>query len=368
MRLKLTQERALQLRMQSQRLHPRTDAGVAQLVRDLGVQAQDLAAATLALRARSHGLIADDIRHALESEHSIVRTWAMRGTMHLVAAEDVGWLLGLLGPLFIAKSAWRYRQLGLDEEVRTAATGIIRRVLATSGPQTRAELAAALAAKGIPVEGQAIAHLVGHAALQGVICSGPRRGATSTYVLLEDWIPPGPALDTEQSVAELALRYIGAYGPATAGDLARWSGLPMAQALAGLHSIADRLEEVEVEGAPAWMLPHREAPPDAPVVRLLPSYDTYLLGYRSREPIVASAYASRVHLGGGQIKPTLLVDGRLAGVWRSARRRQRLTLTLEPFEPLDDHLLPAIRDEAHDVGRFLGTPAEFAMARPMSDS
>ena len=367
MRQELLPEQVLRLRMQSQRLHPRIDAavGVAGLVRHLGgIQAQDPSAATLAIRARSRGLVADDVRRAREDERSIVLTWAMRGTMHLVATEDVGWLLALLGPLFIAKNARRYRELGLDGEVRAEATATIHEALAARSPQTRPELAATLSARGIPVEGQAIAHLVRHAALEGVICFGPRRGATPTYVLLRDWVRPGPALETEHALAELALRYLGAFGPATVEDLASWSGLPMAQARAAMQIIADRLDEVEMAGAPAWMLPQRDAPPAERAVRLLPSYDTYLLGYRRRDLIVAESHASRVHPGGGQIKPTLVVDGRAVGVWRSIRRRGTVTIAVEPFEPLDADILPALEDETRDVGRFLGVGAELYVEPP----
>lgn len=352
----------------SQRLHPRVAAstGVARLVRDLGgVQAQDLGAATLAIRARSRGLVADDVRRAREEDRSIVLTWCMRGTLHLVAAEDVGWLLGLLGGLFIAKGRRRYAELGLTSEIRAAATDTIHQVLATRGPQTRGELAAALAAKGIPVAGQAIAHLVGHAALQGVICHGPRRGAAPTYVLLEEWLGPPAPYDPEWALSELARRYFGAYGPATAEDMARWSGLPVDQARAGLRAVSSELVEVELDGAPAWMPPHRESPPPDPTVRLLPSYDTYLLGYRSRDLIVAPAYASRIHPGGGQIKPAVVVDGRACGVWHSARRRGGLTITVEPFEPLEADILPALEDEARDVGRFLGVGVELDVKDPI---
>lgn len=363
MRQEISPEQVRRYRMLAQRLHPRADTGVAQLVRGLGgIQAQDRSAAMLAIRARSRGLVADDVRRAREVERSVVLTWAMRGTMHLVAAEDVGWLLALLGSLFIAKNQRRYRELGLDGEVRARATQIIREALAARNPQTRPELAAVLAAQGIPIEGQAIAHLVRHAALEGVICFGPQSGTTPTYVLLDDWVGLGPSLDVGHALRELARRYVGAYGPATADDLASWSGLRMAQAHAGMQSIANELVEVRVGGSPAWMLPQSKAPPAKRSVRLLPSYDTYMLGYRRRDLIVAAPHASRVHPGGGQIKPTLVVDGRVRGIWRASRRRGAMTIAVEPFEPLETDLLPALEDEAADVGRFLGVGVELDVA------
>jgi hypothetical protein len=359
---KLSSEQIRLLRLRSQRLHPeaaRSISGAAELVKVMGgLQAQELPSATLAVRPRSNHLVAEDVKKAREDDRSIVLTWCMRGTLHLVPAEDLGWLLPFFGPLFIRKSRRRYEQLGLDPKTRTGATGEMREALGRRGPLTRVELAEALAAKGIPVEGQAIAHLVRYAALEGVICFGPEREGQLTYVLLEDWVRPSGQLDADQIQTELARRYLEACGPATPDDFASWSGISIGQARAGFEAISNDLLEVHTTDSQAWMLASHSAwldgPFDDPIVRLLPRYDAYLLGYQSRAFMVSASYATRIHPGGGQIKSTLIIDGRAAGVWSTECKRDSATIIVEPFEPIRANILPELEAEVQDIGRFLG--------------
>src|SRR5207248_3232015 len=145
-----------------------------------GIQAQDANAAALAVRVRSTGLVAADVEHARVQERTIIRSWGMRGTLHLLATEDIGWLLPLLGPIFIAGDRRRREELGLDEDTCTRGMRIIRDVLATHGPLTRAEIVEQLATHGLRLEGQTRPHLLSRAALEGVICLGPDRGSEPT--------------------------------------------------------------------------------------------------------------------------------------------------------------------------------------------
>ena len=218
----------------------------------------------------------------------------------------------------------------------------------------------------MPVEGQGAYHLVRLAALEGVVCLGPDAGGESTYDLLDRWLPPSPGVD--DPLAELARRYIRAFGPAGPGDLAAWSGLPLRDSRAAFEEIAGELTEVSVEGAPAWIHSDRqdwlEAPgPQGPVVRLLPAFDTYLLGYRERDLGVPAEHARRVHPGGGIIRPTLMIDGRTAGVWSRKRTRRGIAVTVTPFEDLPPDVMPGLEEEAFDVGRFLGADAELLIER-----
>src|SRR5436309_10839225 len=215
MAISLSNDQVRLLRLHAQRLTPKPrDAvpDVASLVKELcGIQAQDAHAAPLALRARSIGLVADDVERARVQKRSIIRTWGQRGTLHLLAAEDLGWLLPLFGPVFIAGSRRRYAELGLDEDTYARGVRAIRDVLASHGPLTRAELVEQLAIHGIHVEGQARPHLLHRAALEGIICFGPDRGREPTYVLLSDWVEQGHPLPEEAAYIELARRYLAAY-------------------------------------------------------------------------------------------------------------------------------------------------------------
>lgn len=365
----LSRDRVRRMHLRAQSLDPRyadASAGVAHVVRSLcGVQAQEPAAVGLAVRARCAGLVAADLERARIHDRSVVRTWAMRGTLHLVATEDLAWLLPLLGPIFIAASARRRSALGLDDDLCASGIRAIRDILAAQGPLTRAELVDRLAARGIHLVGQARPHLISRAALEGVICFGPDRGAEPTYVLLDDWVNHGRAVSRDAARAALTRRYLAAYGPARVEDLAAWSGMALREARRGWECIADELIEVTTDENTAWMLKERAGALWAgwldelplvypPVVRLLPRYDTYLLGYRHRDAIVAPQFAKRINAGGGILHPTLLVDGCAVGTWSGTRRRDGFDVAVKPFEGLAPAALPGLEAEVADVGRFLG--------------
>src|SRR2546422_7794685 len=175
--ISLYDDQVRQLRLRAQRLTPRsrdTISDVALLVKELcGIQAQDARAAALALRVRSAGLVAADVEHARVQERTIIRTWGQRGTLHLLATEDLGWLLPLFSPVFIAGNRRRYVELGLDEDILARGVRAIHTVLANKGPLTRNELVEQLATHDIRLTGQARPYLIWHAALKGLICLGP---------------------------------------------------------------------------------------------------------------------------------------------------------------------------------------------------
>jgi hypothetical protein len=354
------------LRMRSQLLTGDRPGEVHEVVRAMGgIQAQDTPASRLAVRPRGAGLDARAVREACNRERSLVRTWAMRGTLHMVTAEDVGWLVGLLGPGFAAANRRRRLQLGLDEDLCARALGAIREVLA-DGPLPRGELVARLAGEGVVVDprSQAPAHLVGYAAAHGVVCRGPDLdGDEPTYVLLDDWVGTRPALDPEAALAELTRRYLGAHGPAAPQDLAAWSGLAAGRARRGFELVAGELVEVEAAGVRAWTLRGARVPRPAraPCVRLLYRFDEYLLGWRGRDLVLSPAFAGRIQAGGGWIHPAVVVDGRVVGTWRLAATAGRVAVAVEPFEPLDG-ARPGLEAEAADLGRFLGVTTTLSVA------
>jgi len=375
MAIVLSHDQVRRLRLRAQRLHPQPDSVIsaAQVVRELcGIQAQDLAAAILAVRPRSIGLVAADVDRARVQTRSVVRTWGQRSTLHLLATEDLGWLLPLLGPVFVAGGRRRRAELGLDEDTCTRAIRIIRKVLANQGPLTRAELVEQLATHGIDLEGQARPHLLSRAALDGIICFGPDRDAEPTYVLLSDWVDrerSRQGLPEDAAYAELARRYLTAYGPATPKDQATWSGLPLSKTRSAWQHIANELLEVEAASSPAWMLKASaawldELPAAAPSVHLLPRFDIYLLGYQNRDLAVPPRYAKRINAGGGILHSTLLVDGRAVGTWKSKRKKDHLDVVVEPF----NHLVPEARTrleaEITDLARFLEIEATLSVQPP----
>jgi hypothetical protein len=234
---------------------------------------------------------------------------------------------------------------------------------------TRAELAEQLASRVIPTKGQAIYHLLRRAGLEAEICFGPEREGVPTYVLLQDWAPTSGAMAGDAAHAELARRYLQAFGPARPEDLATWSGSTLGEARVGFEKVAAELLEVDLGGSPAWMPRSWAGWLDEPqgeqvVVRLLPSYDPYLLGYRSRDLAVPEHFAKRVHPGGGVLRPTLLLDGRAVGTWRLKRKRAGAEITVEPFEGLSDEVMSPLEAQVDRLGSFLQVPATLRIAAP----
>lgn len=314
----------------------------------LALQAQDVRANRLAVRVRTSGLTADDVDQACR-DRSVVRTWAMRGTLHMLAADDFGWVNGLLGPHFARKGAPRRRHLGLDDALLDRATAALETIATV--PLTRRDVVERLAGHGVRLDprSQQPPHLLAYAANIGLICRGPDADKDEpTYVLVREWLGPQRPLDEDEALATLAERYLRGHGPASPDDLAMWSGLPITKARAAFAVIADRVEPVEAAGAPAAVLTRDELP--AAPTRLLGHFDAYLLGYRGRDLAVPRAHQKAVQAGGGFVMPVVLDAGLALGTWRTKSAKKGLTVEVHPFE---DRLLPDLRNEVIDLGRFL---------------
>ena len=321
----------------------------------LAVQAQDLRAARLALRARGREFTSADVDRALTVERSLVVGWLCRGTLHLVPREDYPWLLGLTAPLQAARSRRRLGQERVSAHDAERAVAIIDRALAADGPLGRPELAERIAAHGIRIEGQATPLLLNLAAVRGVAVLGPVHDGRQLFAPADGWLgasPPGELTGDERdaALAELARRYLAGHGPATAADLAAWVGLPLRDARAGLRAIAGEL--VELGGGELVELAAGGRTPGRLPARLLPAFDPYLLGWRDRSFAVPARHARRVHPGGGMLRAVATVDGVAVGTWRARRRGGRAGVEIEPFTALAPGAARALRAEAADVERF----------------
>ncbi|GAA2688290.1 winged helix DNA-binding domain-containing protein [Streptomyces aculeolatus] len=318
-------------------------AGAEEVVeRVFAVQAQDVEAAALGLRARAYGLTRTAVREALEERRTLFRGWFMRGTLHLVPAADVHWLLALYGPRLASRTGRRYRDLGLDEDLCERAERVVADAVAAHGPLTRAELAERLARVGVEPAGQAPIHVIRRTALAGLVCHGPLRAGEPTYVALHDWLPPpaGPQPAGDDVVRELVRRYLRGYGPAGPDDFAAWSGLP--------PGTARRVWPQDAETA-ADPTAGPAADPTAPDVRLLPAYDNYWLGWRDRDAAIPPESVRAVRPGGGQIRAAVTVNGRAAGTWTRPRRGN---VQVRMFAEGPDRVAADVTAEAADVARF----------------
>lgn len=317
---------------------------VAVAERLLAVQGQDRRGVRLAIRARTTGLSVADFDRALTEERSLVISWLNRGTLHLVRSEDYPWLQALTTPPLFTGSTRRLSQEGVSPDAAERAVAVIERSLAEEGPLTRDQLDERISRGGVRTDGQAMVHLLMLACLRGVAVRGPMVGGRHAYALVHDWIGEPAPVDPDVALAELARRYLAGHGPADERDLARWAGLPLRDARAGLEAIAGRLDErpdglVDLAG--------RSPPAELPPPRLLGSFDPVLLGWRSRDPILGPH--GKAVVAGGSFRPFALVRGRAAGVW-GIRSGQ---VALEPFEPLRPDEAGALEVDAGDVVRFL---------------
>jgi hypothetical protein len=365
---------ARQLRLRAQGLvWPASGASPDSIAAALcGIQAQDTAGAALSFSSRAEDLHPQFLDQAIR-DRRLVRTWAMRGTLHLLAAPDVRWLLALLAPVFTRPSA-RHRQLGLDAPTLGQAMAILREALHGGQERTRAELGAVLRASGVAPDGQRLPHILSYASLRGLLCQGPPREAEPTYVLLDDWLPPeSPTAPTDRldALGQLARRYLAGYGPADLPDFAWWSGLPMADARPAWDRISREVVTISTAGRRYSVLASADdrewrpnTTPASASARLLPGFDSYLLGYRDRSLILEPALAPRVNAGGGMLKSTVVFDGRVVGIWSRTIVRRRLDVTVTPFERLGADAAMAITAEAMRLGRHVEQAVTLTIADP----
>jgi hypothetical protein len=308
------------------------------------IQAQEPRAARLAFRARSRSLTAADVDHARTEERSLLRAWCMRKTVHLIATEDAGWLLPLFSPSIVRWSQKRLADFGLDRNGQEKALAVLHRAVEREGALTRPQLAERLEAAGFATANEFKVHLWLLATLDGALCLGPDRGGRTCLVRTEEWIGKPTTRPRDESLAELARRYLRGYGPADERDLARWAGLPLRDARLGFERIAG-------DSKPASRRPR------GPVVRMLGAFDNYNLGYVDRGFALAPEHEKRVNPGGGIVRPAIVVDGQFIATWSSKRSGKRLSVTVEPFEPLAPEIEKAIATEVADLGRFEGVTA-----------
>jgi Winged helix DNA-binding domain len=344
------------MRSAAQLLHrPRSPSHPADIAREIaGVQAQDPRAGRLAFRARQERLTAADVDRARTEERSLLRTWAMRKTAHLLPSDDAPWLLPLFEPEIEKWSRRRLGQLGMDARSVERSQETIRRALAADGPLTRAQLGDRLEKRKIMLGPETRAHVFGLAVTSGLAYQGPDRGAQPCLVLRQDWLPePTAHHDRDAALRELARRYLTAFGPTTEADFAGWAGLPLRDIRVGLNGIAPELRELRIGELTAVSLKRPARRAGGPVIRLLPAFDTFLMGYRDRDFIAGAERWPAIGPGGGVLNPVLVRDGEALGTWKmpTAARRE---IELEPFERLDATTRRALEAEIADVARFEG--------------
>ena len=326
----------------------------AEVVAWLGaVQAQDYSAAKWALGLRAPGLTDTAVEQAF-TDGAILRTHVMRPTWHFVTPRDIRWMLALTAPQIDARMTPYNRHLELDRRLFRRSHRLIARALEGGRTLTRADLAATLTRAGIALTTQRLAHLMMQAEIEGVVCSGPRRGKQSTYALLDERVPPAPALGHDEALAELARRYLASHGPATIRDFAWWSGLKMAEAKRGIEAATPAAVREAIDARTFYAMPSAAAarrPPRS--AHLLPVYDEYVNPYRDRDAIVdprTRAFDPSLRDDGGHY---IIVEGMFVGTWRWREEGTGLSVRLTPYRRLTADAERRLRRAAGQLGLFV---------------
>lgn len=331
------------------------------------VQFQDHALALWSVAQRVPGATVADVQFHLDGG-DLLRTHVLRPTWHVVTADDVRWMLALTAPRVHVQNGSYYRRHGLDDDVLARAHEVLRATLADDRHRTRGELAEALADRGIPVgTPNALAYVVMHAELEGVICSGRMRGRRQTYALLDHRAPRAEALTHDAALADLTRRYFTGHGPATLRDLRWWSSLTMAQIERGLELTGDDLHRETVDGRTylaAGPPPTTLRSGDAPVVRLLTPLDEYVVGYSdSRGVIDLSGADAALRDTPGLPTALVVIDGQITGRWRRTVRASHVDIDVVSHRPLDGAETAALHAEAGRHAAALGREARLADVR-----
>jgi len=331
------------MRLVAQRIAGPGHSGAAEAVRWLtAAQAQDHGGAVTSVALRTAGGTRAAVEAAFDAGE-IVKSWPLRGTLHLVAAEDLPWILALGTPRVIAKAAARHTELAIDDKTLDHAHELTRKALGGGRPARRDDLLAVWDAAG--PRGY---HILRHLTMTGVVCFGPVHAGEQLVVLVDEWIPEPRRLEREEALGELALRYFRSHGPATVKDYTRWAGLTVADVKAGLAFARPKLAAVQAGGVEHLMDPatpdllaaHRKA---AREVRLLPGFDEYMLGYADRTPALPAEYAERIVPGGnGVFQPTVVSAGQVVGTWRAAGKAGRRVVEASPFTAFSQPVAAAI--------------------------
>lgn len=337
-----------------------------------GIHAQMMSAAELSLWARVDGIKPDDVQSALWQERALVKSWFMRGTLHLLTAEDFPLYIGAFRTLdHFRKGAWlKYFKLTM-EELDSIISGT-HQTLNGSG-QTREQLATAVAAYvGKPELAEHMrsgwGSLLKPVSFQGYLCFGPSQGQNVTFVQPQAWLGDWQPVESSEALKTLARRYLMAYGPSKSDQFARWFGFQPSDGTRVFKSLGDELEPVDVEGykavALAETIPAIAALDAAHTVRLLPHFDVYtvVLSPQSAYDMVADEHRGRIYRPQAWISPVVLVDGRMVGVWGYDKKRSQIIVTIELFAPVSADVKQGIEAEAARLGTFFDSPIELVYA------
>lgn len=355
----MTLSEIAQLRLIAQHIVSSDFKTPADVVRYMGaMQAQDYASAKWAIGLRLPGSREQDTEQAVR-DRTILRTWPQRGTIHFVAPEEVRWRLNLSTPRILTGAKRRHENLKLDQATFDKALGLFTDALQGDKQLSRPNMMKVLENGGISTATQRGYHILWYLAQNGHLCFGPLEGKQVTFALLDEWIPKTDAIPREEALKRLASSYFRSHGPAAMQDLMWWSGMMAADIKLGIELAKPGLMSIDVDSKTYWMdrnVPDMKLP--SPSVYLLPSFDELLLGYKDRTATLDLEHMLKIVPGmNGMFAATVVIDGKVEGVWRRTIKKKEIIVELAPFGKLTSAQLEAIDTVITSYGRYLGLKA-----------
>lgn len=331
--------------------------------RTCGIQAQVMSAAHLALRTRHRTVTMSAIERALWQDRDLVKVWSMRGTLHFLSARELPLYVAALKPYRLRQERRWMIQQGVEERAIDAMADAILAAL-DDGPLTRRQLTAALLPR-LQEQAPQIQRLIEHgwgglgkyACLRGEVCLGPNQGQEATFVRRDQHLATWEDIPHDAAALALLRRYLQAYGPATLQDFAFWAGMSVKDARQVWLRLEGDVRTVEVEGSAAGIF-ERDLPElmnsalTQEEVHLLPNFDVFLLGHRSKAHLVDDARYKRIFRAAGWISPVLVIDGRVAGVWSYKKKGEVMRFQVESFAKLTRRQSKAIAGCAANLAEF----------------
>jgi hypothetical protein len=345
--------------------HPHTPAEV---VATMGaLQAQDYGMVKWAVGLRMEKGTQETVEKALD-QGQILRTHVLRPTWHLVHPDDIRWMLALTGPRIIARMAPAERKMGLTKDILAHSQKIIEKVLTKEHRLSRPDLTARLEKAKIPTHEHLLLHILMHAELNGLICSGPRQGKQFTYELLDRRVAPAKKLSRDESLAELSRRYFNSHGPATLYDFAWWSGLSVTEAKKGIAMNSAHLQNFVIGDKTYWLAGASQTPskrsshpakPSSPPAKhrgilLLPAFDELIIGYADRSALLAPDMEQHVFTKNGIFRPVILVNGKWVGIWSRSEKKDKVLVERQLIHPVGASSEKAMMTACKKYGEFIG--------------
>jgi hypothetical protein len=355
----MKEKELLAYRLYNQQLSVSSFGTPAELVSWMGaIQAQDYAMAKWAIGLRVKNSTDSLVEQAI-SDGSIIRTHILRPTWHLVAPADVRWMLQLTAPGIYKQMAYYDRQLGIEQKELLKSAKLFEKVLGGNQQLTRPELEAIFTKAKFNCEGMRFGHLLMHAELQGLICSGGRKGKQISYALLEERVPAAKKYNKTESLALLTQKYFQSHGPATIKDYIWWSGLTTAEAKEGIALLEGKINSIKFKEEVLWYIDIPGETKADKKIYLLPNYDEYTVGYNNREALIAENNKSKISRTGNPLfSNTILINGHVQGIWKRTLKKNAVLIHSDVFDELTLTQKKQMEQAEKLFKNFLDTPEE----------